>query len=57
MRNHIFNKHAKFFIIDQLTNTTKSKAILCQRLIEREDFMIKKLQTLHPQGLCGELRT
>ena len=32
-RNHIFNKHAKFIIIDKLTNTTKSKDILRQRLI------------------------
>ena len=35
-RNHVFNKHAKFIIIDKLTNTPKSKDILCQRLIERK---------------------
>ena len=37
-RNYVFNKHAKFIIIDKLTNTTKSKDILRQRLIERENF-------------------
>ena len=35
---HIFKKHAKFIIIDKLTNTTKSKDILHKRLIERENF-------------------
>ena len=33
--NHNFNKHAKFTIIDQLTNTSKFKETLSQRLIER----------------------
>ena len=37
-RTHVFNKHGKFIIIDKLTNTTKSKDILRQRLIERENF-------------------
>ena len=27
-RNHVYNKHAKFIIIDQCTYTTKSKVIL-----------------------------
>ena len=52
---HNFNKHAKFIIIDQLTNTTKSKEILTQRLIERENFWIQKLETLYPKGLNMEL--
>ena len=42
-RKHILNKHAKFIVIDQLTNITKAKDILRQRLIERENFWIKKL--------------
>ena len=37
--SHIFNKHAKFIIIDQLTNTSKSKETLTQRLIEKESFV------------------
>ena len=43
-RNHVFNKHAKFIIIDKLRNTTKSKGILRQRLVERENFWIQMLQ-------------
>ena len=37
-KKHVFNKHAKFIIIDKLTNTTNSKDILRQRLIERKNF-------------------
>ena len=44
-------------IIDQFTNTIKSKDILRQRLIERENFWIQKLETLPPQGLNRELST
>ena len=33
-RNHVFNKHAKFIILDKLTNTAKSKDVLRQRLKE-----------------------
>ena len=36
--SHNFNKHGKFIIIDQLTNTSKSKETLTQRLIEKENF-------------------
>ena len=54
---HLFNKHAKFMIIDQFTNNIKSKDILRQRLIEREHFGIQKLETLLPQWLNQELST
>ena len=50
-----FNKHAKFTIIDKLTNTSKSMEILTQRLIERENLWILKLDTLYPKGLNMEL--
>ena len=36
--SHNFNKHAKFTITDQLTNTFKSKETLTQRLTKREIF-------------------
>ena len=49
--NLVFKKHAKFIIIDKLTNTTKSEDTLRQRLIERENFWIQKLETLHPKEL------
>ena len=52
-KNHVFNKHAKFIIIDKLTNTTKSKDILRQRLIERENFA----GNATPKGLNQELST
>ena len=56
-KNHVFNKHRKFIIIDKLTNTTKSKDILRQRLIERENFWIQALETLHPKELNQKLIT
>ena len=56
-KNHVFNKHVKFIIINKLTNTTKSKDILRQRLIERENFQIQTLETLHPKRLNQELST
>ena len=34
-KNHKFNKHAKFIIIDKLTNTNKPTEILQQCLIEK----------------------
>ena len=54
-KKHVFNKHAKFIIIDELRNTTKSNDILHQRLIERENFWIQTLETLHPKGLNRKL--
>ena len=56
-RNQIFNKHEKFIMLDKLTNTTKSKDILSQRLIESEIFWIQTLQTMHPKGLNQGLST
>ena len=43
-KNDVFNKHAKFIILDKLIITTKSKDILRQRLIERGSFWIQMLQ-------------
>ena len=43
--SHNFHKHAKFHIIDHLMNTSKSKETLTQRLIERENCWILKLNT------------
>ena len=56
-KNLVFNKHAKFTITDKLKNTTKSKDILRQRLIEKENLWIQTLKTLHSKGLTRELRT
>ena len=44
-KKHFINKHAKFVNIDKLTNTTKSKDISRQRLIERANFWMQMLAT------------
>ena len=53
-QGHNFNSHAKFIIIDKLVNTSSSKDILCEHLIQRENFWIQKLKTLVPYGLNQE---
>ena len=53
---HRFNKHARFTIIDRLTNTNLLKEILKERLIQGENFWIQKLETLYPKGLTQELK-
>ena len=53
--SHNFNKHAKFTIINQLKNFSRSKETLIQRLIEREHFWILKLDTLYPKCFNMEL--
>ena len=51
MKNgHRFNEHARFTIIDRLTNTNLDKEILRDRLVQRE-----KLEALYPKGLNQEL--
>ena len=54
-KSHNFNKHAKFIIIEKLTNTKKPKEILRQRLIERENLWIQTLDTIYPKGPNQEL--
>ena len=54
-KNHNFNKHAKFIIIDKLTNTKKPKEILRQRLIQKEHLRIQTSDTIYPKGLNQEL--
>ena len=41
-QGHNFNSHAKFIIIDRQVNTSSSKDILRERLIQRENFWIQK---------------
>ena len=52
---HRFNEHARFMIIDRLTNINLEKEILRERLIQRENFWIQKLQALYPKGQNQEL--
>ena len=54
-KGHRFNSHAKFIIIDKLVNTSSSKDILRERLIQRENFWIQRLKALVPYRLNQEL--
>ena len=55
--NHDFNKDAKFTIIERIENTSRPAEVLTQQLKRRENFWIKKLGTLAPDGLNQELNT
>ena len=52
---HRFNQHARFVVIDRLTNTNLDKEILRQCHAQREIFWIQKLETLYPKGLNQKL--
>ena len=53
---HSFNQHAKFTIIEQLSNIhTTDKNTLKFPLKRHEDFWIQKLETLTPKGHNQEL--
>ena len=54
-RDHDFNTDAKFTIIENLQNTKLSKESITELLKKRENFWIKKLETLRPKGLNHEL--
>ena len=54
--NHDFNYDAKFTIIEQLKNTlNKSNQEIRDIILQRENFWIRKLKTLKPNGLNQEL--
>ena len=53
-KEHNFNKHAKFIIIDKLVNLHGSKEAL-RELLEIENFWIQKLKAIVPFGLNQEL--
>ena len=54
--DHDFNTDAKFTIIEQLKNTKLSKESMTEIFIKRENFRIKKLETLRPKGVNHELK-
>lgn len=54
-KTHSFNNDARFTIIEQLKNMNETKATLTERLKRREDFWIKRLRTMRPDGLNTEL--
>ena len=53
--SHTFNTHAKITIIEQLKDQSKSLLAMRSILEEREDFWIKRLKTLQPNGFNQEL--
>ena len=54
-KEHNFNKHAKFIIIDKLISLQGSKETLIELFVGPENFCIQKLKTLVPFGLNQEL--
>ena len=55
--NHVFKRHEKFILIEQLNNIKKYifYEVLKQRLENRKNYWIKKLKTLTPFGLNQEI--
>ena len=49
--NHDFNRDAKFTLIEQIHDTTKTHSQRQKIIIERENFWITELKTLAPYGL------
>ena len=52
---HFFNRDAKFTIVEALKNRMKTPSEMRQLLMKRENFWIRKLDTLSPKGLNKEL--
>ena len=48
---HRFNEHARFTVTDRFTNRRLDKEAFRERLIQRENFWIQKLETHYPKGL------
>ena len=53
--NHIFQKDAKFILVEQITKKYNSIEELRLILKKRENFWILNLRTLYPDGLDQEL--
>ena len=52
---HRFNTDAQFTIIEQLQRSNKTTSEMRTILENRENFWIRKLNTLHPNGFNMEL--
>ena len=55
--NHNFHQHAKFALIEQPRNINIDKELAILQLKKRQDFLILKLKTPHPNGLYAELNS
>ena len=54
---HDFNLHAKFILIEQVTNKGLTKAETRRLLEDREDYWMTRLKTLHPNGMNDHLNS
>ena len=54
-KNHNFNTHAKFILIEQIRHIEIDTEKIKERLKQRENFWILTLETLTPKGLNQEL--
>ena len=52
---HDFNRDAKFTIIEEIINKSLPTLEIRKILEGREDFWMKRLRTLHPDGFNREL--
>ena len=55
MIDHVFNRNASLIIIEQIRKSALSRETNKSLLKQRENFLIKKLDTLKPKGLNQEL--
>ena len=54
-KNHNFNTHAKFILIEQIRHVDIDTEKIKERLKQRDNFWILTLETLAPKGLNQEL--
>ena len=54
---HSFEGDAKFTVIEKITKEDLNKEQLTNLILKREDFWIKKLNTLAPNGYNTELNS
>ena len=52
---HDFTLHARFVLIEQVTNKGLTKAETRRLLEDREDYWMTRLKTLHPNGMNDHL--
>ena len=54
-KNHNFNTHVKFILIEQIRHVDIDTEKIKERLKQRENFWMLTLETLIPKGLNQEL--
>ena len=54
-KNHNFNTHAKFILIEQIRHVDIDTEKIKERIKQRGNFWILTLETLTPKGLNQEL--